>query len=238
MSILRLVISTPKAWWQSILAPAEDPRRAFGAPYQVQDALLAKVRLDLGQAKEELESGFSNINSDAGLEALLELAHEYGQLVPVLGRRSEAGPLAVVHVPALVEETYRQGLSVLEDALELMQAAQSSDRGRLEEEVARLEKEIEALRRDESQAARTRMREERLASRKELLDMIVRQQLRIDELLHQADRCRASLRRARIELAALKAAGSEASVSPVTETLRRTINRAKEVQEELKKLGY
>ena len=59
-----------------------------------------------------------------------------------------------------------------------------------------------------------------------------------DKLLYQSDRCEASLHRTRIELAALTAESSETSVSAVTETFEKTINQAKEVREELKRLGY
>ena len=88
------------------------------------------------------------------------------------------------------------------------------------------------------QAARIKIKEATLASNKDRLTMVKRQELRIDELLHEADRCEASLHRTRIELAALKADSAEASVNSVTETLQRTIDHAKEVQEELKKLGF
>ena len=77
-----------------------------------------------------------------------------------------------------------------------------------------------------------------MASHKERLDMIKQQELRVDKLLYQCDRCEASLHRTRIELASLKTESSETSVSAVTETLQRTINQAKEVQEELKRLGF
>ena len=82
------------------------------------------------------------------------------------------------------------------------------------------------------------MRKETLASRTELLEMIQRQQLRIDRLLHQAGQCQACLQRTRIELAALRAERSETSVGTVTETLRLTILQAREVREEMKRLGY
>ncbi len=61
---------------------------------------------------------------------------------------------------------------------------------------------------------------------------------RVEELLHQANRCEASLGKTRIELAALKADASEIGVSAIIETLSKTIDRAREVQEELKQMGY
>ena len=60
----------------------------------------------------------------------------------------------------------------------------------------------------------------------------------MDQLLHQCESCEASLHRTRIEIAALKADTAESSVRALTDTLRMTINQAKEVQEELKRLGY
>ena len=77
-----------------------------------------------------------------------------------------------------------------------------------------------------------------MASHRERLEMIDQQQFRVDELLYQCDRCEASLSRTRIELASLQAGSSDSSVSAVTETLRRTITQAKEVQEEMRRLGF
>ena len=64
---------------------------------------------ELTQLRDTLEGNFSSINSAQGLKALQELAYEYEQLQPVLDRRRETDPLAVSHIPALAEETYRQG---------------------------------------------------------------------------------------------------------------------------------
>jgi hypothetical protein len=192
---------------------------------------------DLERLQEALESGFTSIKSAEGLKALRELVYEHAQLHPILERRKETDLLSVAHIPALAEETYRQGLSVLEDALDLSLAVHTPERERLESEIRELEREIEALRGFSTEATRLRIREERLASHKERLEMVREQQLRVEELLQQSDRCGASLHRARMELAALKADSSEGSVSVVTETLRRTISHAKGVQEELKKLG-
>ena len=222
---------------KGLLSPAEDPRRVSGGTDRSQSPFIERTRPELGQLREALRTGFATISSAAGLKSLEELAYEYDQLRPVLDRRKETDPLSVAHVPLLAEETYRQGLSVLEDALELMRVTHSSNRERLEEDAAELEREIESLRGDETQAARLRIRESTVSSHRERLEMINRQQLRVDELLCQSDRCEASLARTRIEMVALKAGGSEVSVSAVIETLKRTINQAKEVQEELKGYG-
>jgi len=232
-SILRGLKQLQKAGLEALLAPAKDPRETFDPAYPRRQREPLEGLEDLA-----LQGGFSDLGFTEGLKALEDLSYEYEQLRRVLGRRKGTDPLSVAHISALAEETYRQGLSVFEDALDLVQVIYSSDRERLEEEVAQLEKGIESLKEDATQAARVRIREETLASHRERLAMIQQQGSRVDELLHQSNRCEASLHRARMELAAFKTTGSETSISAVTETLRRTIAQAKEVQEELKKLGF
>ena len=180
---------------------------------------------------------FTAMNSDTGSTALEELFHEYAQLQPLLQRRRQTDPLAVAHLPTLVDEAYQQGLSILEDALELGRAVSLGDKEKLETDVLRLQEEVEALSRDGKPDTAIRMREERLASHQELLDLIRQQQVRVDELLHQSDRCRASLHRTRIELAALRAEASHGSVDSVTEPLRKTISHVQGLQKEFKRLG-
>ena len=177
-------------------------------------------------------------HSTVGLKATKKLVYEYDQLQRVLRRKKETDPLSVAHIPALTEETYRQGLSVLGDVLELERVVHSSDKQGLEKEIVELERGIESLRGDETQAEQVKIKEATVTSHKERVNMIKEQQLRVDQLVYQSDRCEASLHRTRIELAALTAESSETSVSAVTETLEKTINQAKEVQEELKRLGY
>ena len=111
-------------------------------------------------------------------------------------------------------------------------------RARVRSRVGELEAQIGSLRGDEAQADRLRILEATVASHKERLDLIDGQQLRVDGLLHQSDSCEASLHRTRVELAALKADNVQASVTTVTDALQRTITQAKEIQEELRKLGY
>jgi hypothetical protein len=196
---------------------------------------------EIAEAEElrgTLQAGFLHIDSIEGLKALHGLVREYEQLQPVLERRRETDALALSYVGALAEQTYRQGLYSLSDAFELARALHFSDKEALESETATLEREVASLAGDEAQAARVAMKRETLASHRDRLDLIEQQALRRDKLLHQADRCEASLARTRIELAALKADSSAASVSTLTEALRNTIAQAREVQEEMRKLGF
>ena len=62
--------------------------------------------------------------------------------------------------------------------------------------------------------------------------------LRAGQLLHLASRCEASLNLTRIQVVGIKTGGLESVVDAAVETLQETVRRAKEVQEELQKLGY
>ena len=193
---------------------------------------------ELQRLKDDIQTGFSRVNLADGLKALQELVYEYDQLQPVLDRGKETDPLAVAHIPALAEETYRQGLGVLAGCLDLMREIRSPNNQKLQAEVADLESQIGTMEKDDSQTERLSILKATVASHKERLGLIEQQGLRVDGLLHQSDSCEASLHRTRIELAALKADNVDARVSSVTDALQSTIVQAKEVQEELKKLGF
>jgi uncharacterized membrane-anchored protein len=233
------VLAAASFFWRYSVRYSDAYSKQFQELMESQEqAQREKEQAEIEQLLEATQSGFQKINSVEGIKAVKELIYEYDQLQHVFEHKKEKDSLGVAHIPALAEETYRQGLSVLEDALEVGLAIHSSDKKNLEEAVKKLEKEIELLGRDETQAAKLEIKQATMSSHKERLDMIKQEQLRVDKLLYQCDRCEASLHRTRMELASLKVSSSETSVSAVTETLQKTINQAKEVQEELKKLGY
>ena len=193
---------------------------------------------EVRQAREALQAGFSSVDSEKGLMAFRGLVGGYEQLQPVLRHQRATDPHSMSYVPALAEESYRRGLSVLADALELMNAAPSSDRVRVESEIVDLEKEVDAAREGDDQAQWLRIKENRLASHRQHLDLLDQLRLRVDQLLFQAERCGASLHRTRIELAAIRTGNSERGIDSMIQALHGTINQVKEVQEELKRLGF
>ena len=200
-----------------------------------------RERLERAEATrllETLHSGFMSVGSAQGLKALGELAAEYQELASVLVRNSDADPLSITRLPILADETYRRGLSVLSDALELMKAADTSVRGRVQSEIAELEREIETSKGEATLAERSRLKEETLASHLQRLEMLDRLRLRVYQLLYQAFRCEAALQGTRIELAAVRTGSSQTSVDSVIDALERTMRQAQEVQEELKRIGY
>jgi hypothetical protein len=197
----------------------------------------ARYRADLRQKRERLQIGFLDANCSEGLNAVQSLVYEYEHLQPILVSRRLSNPLSIAHIPVLVEETLQLGLSVLGHALELAKTIQSPHIQRLRSEITHLESEILSLEEDDIQSARAQIKEQTLISHKERLELISRLELRVDELLHQANRCEATLHQTRIDLAELKADSTETSVSEVIQSLQQTIRQAKEVQEEMKRLG-
>ena len=193
---------------------------------------------ELRQLRDTLRTGFSDVTSATGLRALADLVLEYEQLQLALDQPVANASLSLARLPGLSEETYRQGLNVLAKGLQLNRTIHTSNKGRLRAEIVDLQKEIETLRKDDSQARRVEILEGTVANRQERLELLNQQQLRVDELFYQCDRCEASLARTRIEVAALQAGTSETSVNAVVEPLQRTIDQAKDVQEEMKKLGF
>ncbi len=193
---------------------------------------------ELEELYESLEEGFSGTDSGEGLKILAAMFREHEQLRAALDQRRATDPLSLSLIPALTAEIYRRGLSVLADALELMEAIKTPGRENLEKEIFALEREVEALKDDPAQAERLRLRQENLASYRERLDLLHKLQLDVDRLLYQAQRCEASLHSTRIDLATIRAGSTKNSVDSVIETLQENLKQVKEVQDELKKLGY
>ena len=178
---------------------------------QVRERREAENR-ELQQKQETLRSGFAAIGSADGLSSLAQLVGEFGQLEALLARMTGADRMLVAQVPALAEETYRRGLSLLANVLELLLAIQWSNKRVLQAEADKLGGQIAHLRADDSQVERVRIREATLASHKNLLELIRRQELHAEEFLHKSDLSVAALRTTTMELAALKVGGSDIRV--------------------------
>ena len=176
---------------------------------------------------------------ELGFRTLVELETEYRQVQLVLGKRKETESLSVSYVPTLAEETYKQGLSVLGDALELLLAIRNPSQEELEANIAELERTAESTPQDADSPAgvRVRLAAETLESHRHRLSMLQRNQVHVDELVHQCGRCVAALSGTRLEIAALQAEGSRTSVDSVTASLESTLKQAREVQDEMKKFG-
>ena len=238
LGVSTIVAASSFAWRYVFRYTEEYTRRV----HEVMDILdQEQARLDQAetrQLREALQGEFVSIEWAEAAKALSGLVSEYERLEPALSRPGDTNPLSMSHVPALAQATYRRGLSILSDVLELMKAVHTPDGERLEAEIAGLEKEVEASKGDGIRSERFRIKEARLVSLRRKLEMHDRLQLRVDQMLYQAERCEASLYCTRIEMAAIKTGSSTSSVDSVVAALQGTIELVKEVQEELKGLGY
>ena len=187
---------------------------------------------------ESLHFRLFSVGDTEGLRILNELVSEYELVQTALRRECDTDPLSMAHIPVLAREAFQRGLSILSDAIELIEAAGSMRKESLKQEVSELQNKIEASKKDKNQIEWLLIKEDRLAFYKQRLTMLDQAQLRVDQLLFQAERCEASLHRTRIEVAAVRTGGSETNVDSVIQALEATIYQVKEVQEELRKIYY
>jgi serine/threonine protein kinase len=193
---------------------------------------------ELNRLQLTLQTGFLSVSSMEGTTALDELSNEYQQLQSALEQQRATDPLSMSVIPALTGETYRRGLSVLSDALDLMNVINTPSREKLEREIIMIEKEVEALQNDPLEAERFKLKKEILESSKYRITTLGKLQLWVEQLLYQARRCEDALHSTRIELATIRAGATKISVDSVVQTLQERINQVKEVQDEITRLGY
>jgi hypothetical protein len=199
--------------------------------------LLQKKEAD-ARRRTGLDTAFTGIGFETGRKALDELAGEYEQLQATLARQDEPASISMASVPGLADRTYRRGLSVLDDALDLMRTERAAGRQRLEKDIADLETQVDTASTAEPRGEWIEMKLVTLDSHRSRLAMIDRLRRHADRLVHQASRCEASLARARIELAEVEAGSAEARVTTVVQALEGTVRQVRDVQDELRALGF
>jgi hypothetical protein len=207
---------------------------------QVAAAHAEEVARQRAETRHRLEAGFAQITSRDGMQgaATLEgLADERDSVAEVVRttRVQPGGSLSSL-LPDLVEETYRHGMSALSDALHLLQSADGPQRRRLEEELEEIEERVD-LDRYEDDASRDHD-QQRLTSKRALLERQRKARQRARDLIFGAEQCASALAEARIELASVRADDTQLDADAVTRTLQDTIRGVREVQDELRRLGY
>jgi hypothetical protein len=198
-------------------------------------AALERLRT-IAKQRGELEEGFARIGSDAGSRVLHDLTEEFAALETSLQEHEESA-FSLAHIlPSLVDDTYQRGLSVLLDALDLLERSESPRRRRLEYELDDIN---DRLQNDDYDDARERARDERRKlANEDTLAALDRARETARDLLFQAETCETALHRANIELASVRAGAAQVSVDSVIQTLEENIQRVREVQDELRKFQY
>ncbi len=225
-------------WWYGFRYQ-EAQARILQVTLEIQDQEIERLRqIEIAELRDDLQAGLSATSWPEGMRAAERLERDYDQLQLSLQHSSGSNQLAVPHIFTLARETYWRGLSVLSDALELMKASHLPDRSGIEAEIHVLEEAGRDSGGCEGSDELLAIQKERLAFYRQRLELLDRLDLSVGRLLVQAERCDASLHRASIELAAIRSGSSESSVDAVVHALQGTIERAKEVQEELKRIGF
>ncbi len=168
-----------------------------------------------------------------GFKSLLQLESEFRQLKTAPAKGDNGDLRTSAYIAALVEETYRRGLSVLDDGLSLILAIHSAGEERLEAQAHETEAEIVTLGAEAADQERLGLKERALAAIQERLVMLKGQRQRATELLHQAELCASALNLTRLELAGLKAEDSRARGQAAIASLRKATEESQAIQREL-----
>jgi class 3 adenylate cyclase len=224
--------------WRYSIGYGEAAARREHERYEREEAEATRRRIaEMAQQHRDLAAGLTRVGSDDGSRVLAGLTNEFDAISQSLRESGSDGALSFVHVlPGLAEETYLTGLSVLTQALGLLEVSESSRRRRIELELLDITDRLDdPSRTDERERDRD---ERRKASYEETLAALDDARNGAGDLLLEAERCENTLYRTRVELAALKAGRAHVSVDSVIATLQENIRRVREVQEELRRLQY
>ena len=104
-----------------------------------------REQAELDQIRSRLVEGFTETRLAEGHYILRDLDSEFKQLQTVIARHRETDSLSLTYLPALVDETFRQGLFVLDDVLELARATSARHDRRLEAEIKRLREALDRV---------------------------------------------------------------------------------------------
>lgn len=239
VTIAMLAAAAGSFLWFYILRYEEDRRSHMQEriEYQVRVKKARELRA-LQELRETLRNGFTNIGSVEGEKALTRLANDFDQLRGLIKGWPHSSLVSITQIQVLTEQTYRQGLNVLNSVLDLLMAIEASDKKGLAVDVQALETEIEDLIQDDAQIARLEIRRAMLSEIRGRLELLNVQELRAEEFLLKSSLIEGSLNRTRMELATLKVDSSESGVNSVTEALQKTIDQARNVLDEMRELGF
>jgi hypothetical protein len=222
-------------FWNSVIRYSErHDARVAEVMKQIDSERSRRDATDTERLRLRLEDGFKLLNASVAGSSLRRLDAAHLQLHQILQARRTSDPLSLNLVPGMAQETYHRGLSVLDDVLELMRANHGFEGSQLREEIHDVERESAG---EEGNSEWRALHEQRLALYRRRLAGHERVRLDIDRLLYQAARCETSLYETRLHLAGIRAGTSEEGLASVIEALHRTVEQARETQDELRRLA-
>lgn len=196
------------------------------------DKLLAERRRMRGDVVKSLIRDWQDAFYPEGLQQSKELDAAYHRLDKVLTDRlaKDVGPgFTMQRLRALAEDTYREGISILTQALEVRKSIKESDRDKLERELALWQdarnapgaKGLEAL-------------DTRIAAHQRRLGLIEAQQKKLDDLLAESETLEAALESTALEVVDLSNPEALFSRGSAAEELERAMNAAQRAEERIR----
>jgi len=219
---------------------AQDEVRCAQLEREEHDRKVREEAAERLRLRQRLLEGLDRLRSDEaseGAQALRGLALEFESIKALVERWTDRPPgILESLLPSLAEDAYRNGVSALSDALELFEETEGPAHERIVNQLAEID---ERLGRNTYVDIRARHRDEqRRDSNLRLLARHNESRQRGCDLVFEAERCTAALTEARIELASAHAGDTEVDVDAVVRSLEQTIQRVREVQDELRRLGH
>ena len=140
----------PNQFRKAFLTPAKDPRVVYGPAHQSREAYSEKGRTRARQGTDKAREGICQLDVRNRANGVAGPGEELEQLQPLLARRKNSDPLTIAQVPALAQETYRQGMSILVDPWTWPGRWTHLGVGKLQSEATKLESEMESMGGDEN----------------------------------------------------------------------------------------
>ena len=198
---------------------------------------LKRERANLDQQSEGLRLAFESPDLRDGRRALDQLSRAFEELEPQLVRR-ETDPLLLAQTPRLSVQIYRQGLNLLSDACDVGDPYYTEETERRRRQIEEYEAEIAALPTDNTREEQASLKLGYIASEKRSLERLQGSHLKFGRFVLQAMGCAVQLQETRDELLAVRSGTRTADAETLIAAMQRTLQQAKEVQAEIRKLGF
>ena len=189
---------------------------------------LQEKRLALREEEvEALAREWQSVGHADGIQQVRELREAYGQLRAFLEQRlaGERGHgLQLRRLQVLTEDTFREGVAILRQALQLVRSLASVDR-------AGLERELAAWRAEDGQSS---TRVTRIAAHEGRLALCAEQEEAIEQLLAESELLEAALQKTYLEAAKLVSPEVLFARGHTASELERAVAAARRVEERLR----
>lgn len=198
---------------------------------------LHKLRreLRLGEVESLVEDWRATGHAD-GLQQAEELSAAYRHLDEALRQRlaqDGAGPaFTLQRLRVLAEDTYREGVAILRQALVVHSTAEQVDRGKLERELDEWRRELESTDDTRREALSTR-----IAAHEKRLELLDGQARKLDELLAKSETLEAALEATCLEIADIGNSETLFHRGSAADDLERAMNAARSAEERVRGAG-